>query len=464
MLLERGLFIFHRDYRIEDNIGLINACAKCKKLYTCFVFTPEQVGKQNQYRSKNAIQFMIESLDDLSKEISRHGGELMLFYGDYEKTIRQIITKLHIEALYWNKDYTPFAMKREQILMDLCKKANIEGQSFADYYLYEPGSVVSSSGTPFKKYTPFYHHVIHYAVEKPAYNCKTSSLCKGSAIDGRISVKQAFINFVSKMNPDIMIHGGRKLALDRLKMVGKTQRQYDTMRDYLEYETTFLSAYIKFGCVSVREVYHHIAKTFGKSSGIIRELIWREFFAHILYAYPDVLGQSYVEEYRKIKWRKSTRDFEKWKNGQTGFPIVDAGMRQLNATGYMHNRVRMMVASFLIKVLLLDWRLGEQYFAQQLTDYDIASNNGNWQGISGTGVDRKPYFRDMNPYIQSVKFDKDAVYIKRWVPELTEVAPADIHRWNETWNLEKYKSVDYPAPMTDYAEQKKKMMELYRNA
>jgi deoxyribodipyrimidine photo-lyase len=233
-------------------------------------------------------------------------------------------------------------------------------------------------------------------------------------------------------------------------------------RDLLTYQTTFLSASIKFGCVSVREVYHTFQKSYGHKSGIIRELIWREFFAHVLYAFPEVVGKSYQPRYRKIVWRKSTADFEKWKKGQTGFPIVDAGMRQMNETGYMHNRVRMIVASFLVKVLLLDWRWGEQYFSQQLTDIDIASNNGNWQGISGTGVDMKPYFRDMNPWIQSSKFDSEAEYIKKWVPELKEVPSSAIHKWDiEYMN---YKHIQYPKPMKNYQEQKEKMLEMYRDA
>jgi len=259
-----------------------------------------------------------------------------------------------------------------------------------------------------------------------------------------------------------LVRGGRTEGLLRLKNAAKTQESYETERDTLTYNTTFLSAYIKFGCVSIREVYHTFARAFGKKSGIIRELIWRDFFAHVLFHYPEVMNQSYQPRYRSLKWRKSESDFDAWKSGNTGFPVVDAGMRQLNQTGYMHNRVRMIVASFLVKVLLLDWRLGERYFAEKLTDYDIASNNGNWQGISGTGVDMKPYFRDMNPWIQSAKFDKNAEYVKKWIPELEPVSPRDIHLWFE--KHENYSSVSYPKPMVDYYEQKKKMLEMYSNA
>jgi deoxyribodipyrimidine photo-lyase len=196
----------------------------------------------------------------------------------------------------------------------------------------------------------------------------------------------------------------------------------------------------------------------------MRELIWREFFAHVLYGFPQVLDGSYIEKYRRIKWRNSSHFFERWKRGMTGFPIVDASMRQLNATGYMHNRGRMVVATFLTKTLLLNWRLGEMYFAHQLTDYDPASNNGNWQSIASTGVDGKPYFRDMNPWIQSAKFDADAEFIKKWVPELREVLPKDIHHWDSKFADYKGKVGGYPGPMVDYSEQKLAMIRLYREA
>jgi len=262
-------------------------------------------------------------------------------------------------------------------------------------------------------------------------------------------------------NANILVKGGRKEGIKRIKMALQQQCNYTVKRDTLSYTTTMLSAYIKFGCVSIREVYHSVKNKFSVKHGIIRELIWRDFFAHVLYNFPSVVGQSYIAKYRKIVWSNSISNYEKWKDGKTGFPVVDAGMRQLNETGYMHNRCRMICATFLIKVLLLDWRLGEQYFATKLTDYDIASNNGNWQGISGTGVDMKPYFRTMNPWIQSKKFDPDCEYIKTWVPELKDVEPKYIHSWYESWK--NHKNV-YIKPIADYKTQTEKMMNLYSKA
>ena len=461
-----GLFIFHRDFRLFDNTGLIKASRQCDKLYTCFIFTPEQVGKSNDYRSQNSIQFMIESLTELSSDISKQGGELMTFYGKQQVILRNLIQSLNINCVFFNKDYTPYAIERTNQTIGLCDKLLIECKTYSDYYLYEPGSIKtgsSQSGNAYKKYTPFYNAAIDLQVEPPKRN-KIFNLAKIPAYTSeyKISLKDAMNNF-TKINENILVHGGRTHGKNKLKMALREQVHYDDTRDFFINRTTFLSAYIKFGCLSIREVYHFFKKAFGLKHGLIRELLWREFFAHVLYAYPNVVGNSYQKIYKNLNWSRNMLYFDKWKNGQTGFPIVDACMRELNTTGYMHNRGRMTVASFLIKTLMIDWRWGEKYFAQKLTDYDLASNNGNWQGISGTGVDMKPYFRDMNPWIQSEKFDKLAEYIKKWVPELNDVAPQDIHKWDEMCETPKYKNINYPKPIVNYHQQKIKMLEFYKN-
>uniref|UniRef100_A0A6C0DB32 Photolyase/cryptochrome alpha/beta domain-containing protein n=1 Tax=viral metagenome TaxID=1070528 RepID=A0A6C0DB32_9ZZZZ len=462
MKIQNGLFIFHRDFRIIDNIGLIEASKKCDKLYTCFIFTPEQVSDVNKYKSDNAIQFMIESLVELNKDIHNHGGELMTFYGNQQTILKKLIKNLDINGVYFNKDYSPYSIERDEKTKELCESNDINCEMFSDYYLYEPGTIKSGKAA-YKKYTPFYTNVLHKVVDEPR-TAKINNFTKTTTKqDHHISLDQAFSRF-TKNNPEILVHGGRSLGVQRLKTAIREQKKYDEKRDFFIENTTFLSAYIKFGCVSIREVYHAFKKTYGLGHGLIRELIWREFFAHVLYAYPEVVGKSYQPRYQHIQWHNSTANLKKWQNGLTGFPIIDASMRQLNTIGYMHNRGRMTVASFLIKTLLMDWRLGEKYFAQKLTDYDIASNNGNWQGISGTGVDMKPYFRDMNPWIQQEKFDKNAEFIKKWIPELKDVEPADIHKWNTTNSEQKYKGVKYPKPIVDYFEQKTKMLSMYKNA
>ena len=459
----KGLFLFHRDLRVHDNVGLREAAAICDQLYTCFIFTPDQVGTANPYRSQTSIQFMIESLDELAAEIRTLGGNLGVFYGHQTQVLDDLITKHSIDYIACNKDYTPYALERDGATRDLCTKHHIPLATFADYYLFEPGTVLTGQKEAYKKYTPFYRAVLSRHVDAPRpFRGRLATFRPKSEF--AMNMADARAKFVrSNETVAMLVHGGRTLGTRRLAAAVREQAEYDKTRDYFARTTTHLSAYIKFGCVSIREVYHAFHKKYGPNHGLIRELIWREFFAHVLYAYPDVLGQSYQRNMRSIRWRTNANHLECWKEGRTGFPLVDACMRQLNATGYMHNRGRMLVASFLCKILLLDWRRGEQYFAQRLTDYDVASNNGNWQGISGTGVDRKPYFRDMNPWIQSAKFDPTTEFIKHWVPELKDVPPRDIHRWYETAATYRGK-VDYPPPIVDYAEQKRRMLAMYSAA
>jgi deoxyribodipyrimidine photo-lyase len=313
--------------------------------------------------------------------------------------------------------------------------------------------ILTLNGEPYKKFTPFYENVLTMPVLKPISGEHEGKLV---TLEGTITLAEAWKKMV-KPNPSIMVHGGRELGLKMMKNGVKSQKGYAITRDYLAQSTSGLSAYLKFGCISVREFYW----TFHKNKELIRQLIWRDYYAHVLYGFPSVLSGSYQPKYQNIHWRHSEVDFEKWKNGKTGFPVVDAGMRQLNATGYMHNRCRMVTATFLIKVLMIDWQLGEQYFAQKLTDYDPASNNGNWQGISGTGTDMKPYYRTMSPWIQSYKFDRECEYIKKWIPELVDVPPNDIHKWDMKWNM--YTSSGYPKPMVDFKEQTDKMMKMYKD-
>ena len=461
---DKGVFIFHRDFRLTDNIGLLNACSQCKELYLCFIFTPDQVGKTNSYRSLNAIQFMIESLEELSREIEKQGGELLIFYDKQLKVIEQFIEK-NIQAVFFNKDYTPYAVERDNESVELCKKNNIDCNMYADYYLLEPGTITSGSGKDvYKKYTPFYDAVVNIKINKPMREPIKNIVKKSSNMEKLITLEKAnklFINqnSSSKQNPNILVNGGRNEALNKLKLALTQQKEYDETRDYFMNNTTFLSAYIKFGCVSIREVYHSFKDKFGLRHGLIRELLWREFFAHILYAYPETMVSSY--KFKDINWRNSKIDYEKWCIGETGFPTIDAFMRQMNQTGFMHNRGRMAVANFLTKTLLLDWRLGAKYFAQKLTDYDVASNQGNWQSVASTGVYGGAYFRDMNPWIQSKKFDKEGEFIKKWIPELENVEARDIHKWDVACREPKYKDVKYNKPMVDYSEQKEKMLALY---
>jgi deoxyribodipyrimidine photo-lyase len=325
-----------------------------------------------------------------------------------------------------------------------------------DYYLHQPGTIVNGSGEPYQKFTPYYNTALKKKIESPAGPRKIHFKRSESHIPGKISLEQAFNKF-TKENPDILVHGGRPEAIKTLKTAVRTQTHYPKTHNELDKQTTQLSAYIKFGCISIREAY----KALHGKRDIIRQLIWRDFYANILYSFPHVLGHAMKQKYNKVHWHHNTNWFKAWCDGETGFPVVDAGMRQLNETGYMHNRARLIVASFLTKTLLIDWREGEEYFASKLTDYDPASNNGNWQWIASTGADSQPYFRIFNPWEQAKNFDPDCEYIKKWVPELADVPDKDILNWETEWN--KFKDIKYCKPIVDYKKQKDLALKMFGN-
>jgi deoxyribodipyrimidine photo-lyase len=459
--IKNSIFLFHRDLRLTDNIGFLETCDLTKQnIYPVFIFTPEQVTNKNKYKSDNAIEFMLDSLDELSGEISRMGGKLHIFYGNTVSILEQLIKEWHIDLVAFNRDYTPYATQRDQDISQMCVRRNMLCKTFVDYYLFEPGEIVNSQGRPFRIFTPFYDAEIHRAkeIKHPKSTRKYNGLTNGSS-SSLLSLKTIREKILPNENPNILVHGGRVAGIKCLKRALSNLGKYGKTRDYMILETSRLSAYLKFGCLSIREVFHAFVNKYGLKSEIIRELIWRDFFAHLLFFYPkESIGHSYDPKYRKIPWKHNVGAFQKWCKGLTGVPIVDAGMRELNATGYMHNRARMIVANFLTKTLLIDWRWGEQYFAQHLTDYDIASNTGNWQAIAGGGAYQTAYFRIMNPWIQSAKFDPDAEYIKKWIPELREVPTKDIHKWYTA--CENYKKI-YPKPIADYDIQKKIVLDMY---
>jgi len=455
---ENGLFIFRRDLRIVDNNGLNIAARKCKKLYTVFIFTPEQVSNQNKFKSDDAIQFMIESLQNLSQQIRQKGGHLVCFYGNNDKIVNDLIDDLNIDYLCFNLDYTPYAIERDMKLTQLCEKKGITIDYGTDYYLHEPGTIFNKTGTPYQKFTPYYDVASKKKVDPPAGLRKIQFASSSKHLQNTITLDDAFKRFVGKPNPDILVHGGRTNAIKQMKIASKNIAHYAQTRDELSKPTSQLSSYIKFGCVSIREVY----KAFRSKNDFIRQLFWREYYANILYSFPRVLGHALKPKYDKISWHHNSNWFKKWCDGETGFPVVDAGMRQLNTTGYMENRARLIVMSFLIKTLLIDWRHGEKYFATKLTDYDPASNNGNIQWLMGGGSDSMPFFRIFNPWSQQEEHDSSCEYIKKWVPELTSLEPKIIHNWETEWK--NYKDIKYPKPICEYNEQKDKCLKMYREA
>lgn len=453
--MSNGLFIFRRDLRTIDNTTLHFLSTICKQVYTIFIFTPEQVSSSNKYKSNNAVQFMIESLSDLESSISNQGGKLHLFYGSNEKIIRDCIHAYNIQVVGFNLDVTPYARKRDAEIVTLCDKLNVHCTYSQDYYLTHIGSVTNQSNSPYQKFTPYYETAKKQKVALPLkkHNLHLTNTYK--QVPNKISIAQAMSRFTS-INKDLLVHGGRENALHQMKQALQNTKQYAKTHNSLEKDTSLLSGYIKFGNISIREVYY----AFKSNHAFIRQLYWRDFYAQIMFYFPQVIGHSLKPNYNKLKWHHNPSWFKAWCQGMTGVPVVDAGMRQLNATGYMHNRARLLVASYLVKTLLIDWREGEEYFASKLIDYDPANNNGNWQWISGGGADSQPYFRIFNPYRQAIEYDADCKYIKTWIPELKDVVSKDIHTWDEKYAL--YKDISYPKPICNYDEQKAKALAMYK--
>jgi deoxyribodipyrimidine photo-lyase len=455
---ENGLFIFRRDLRLTDNNGLNLLNSKCKNIYTIFIFTPEQVGNVNKYKSDNAVQFMIKSLEDLAVSIGKMGGRLYTFYGHNDAVIADCIKAWNIDVVCFNLDITPYARERDFKIAQLCKKMETPLMYAYDYYLCEPGTIVNGSGESYQKFTPYYEKAKKMKVDAPA-GVRKLHLAKSSAhISNKITLEEAMKKFVGKENADILVHGGRQEAIKQMRVAAKNIAHYADTRNELAKPTSQLSAFLKFGNVSVREVY----KAFRSKHDFIRQLYWRDFYAQVLYSFPRVLGHSLKPKYDKIKWHHNERWFQAWCRGETGIPIVDASQRQLLQTGWTHNRGRMISSSILIKIFLIDWRKGERFYAEHLVDYDVASNNGGWQFSSGSGADSQPFFRYFNPYLQSENYDSDCEYIKRWIPELKDIPSKDIHNWENTWM--NYKDTGYPKPIVNYAEQKEISIQMYKDA
>ena len=447
-----SLYIFTRDLRVNDNSALIEANKNSTRIAPIFVFTPEQVDK-NKYKSSNAIQFMVESLHDLNKQLNNG---LSLFYGEHNNIVDQLLKRVKFKQVYITKDYTPYAKKREDALKQVCDKHKVEFCCIDDYCLNVPGTILTKTGTPYQKYTPYYRSALKV---EPRKIIELKKLKKRLKLKSNYNFKKAGTLFTQ--NNDINMFGGREYGLKQLALL-KDQKDYGKTRNDLELQTSNLSAYIKFGNVSIREVYWKVRSMFGKNHPIIAQLIWHDFYYQIGVAFPRVFGSSLKEKYDKIVWSDDKSTLKAWQTGRTGYPVVDAAMTQLNETGYMHNRGRLIVASFLVKTLLHSWQDGEQYFAQQLSDYDPLVNNGNWQWIYG-GADSQPYFRIFNPWLQSGKFDPKGTYIKKWLPQLSSVPAKQLHEWFKYCDEYKGK-IDYPAPIVDYKKAKDKVLKAIKKA
>ena len=452
VVFNKSLFIFRRDLRLDDNSALLSALNASREVLPCFIFDPRQVEK-HRYFSANALQFMIASLLELAGELRARGGKLYFFFGKAEDVAAALIKKEGIDALYVNADYTPFSRGRDEALSIVAAARGARFFSMADALLVDPLELRKKGGGVYSIFTPFFKAASKLQVQRPKKNHFTNYR-RGAAAIREIENPAEYL---PPRNPAIFRKGGRKEGLAILSSIGRL-KGYEEERNLPALSgTSGLSAHNKFGTVSIREVYHCAAKKLGGGHSWLRQLYWRDFFSHVAYHFPHVFEGAFHRKYDALAWRNDSRRFKAWREGRTGFPLVDAGMRELNATGFMHNRVRMVTASFLVKDLHIDWRRGERYFAQRLVDYDPAVNNGNWQWAASTGCDAQPYFRIFNPRLQQKRFDAECVYIKKWVPELRDFSAREIHHWGEGGGSK----AGYPRPIVDHLEEKEIAEEMY---
>ncbi len=449
---KRSIMLFHRDLRLEDNTALVQAVAQSQEVMLVFIFDRMQVGTVNEYRSSNALEFMVASLEDLAGQVHEKGGKLFFFHGHTQEIIKRLVKEQQIDAVFSNRDYTPFARKRDADLQKQVEHAGATWISCDDALLCSPDKLFTGKGTPYTIYTAFLKKAWELGVQEPK-KIGQALFFKGHITDEvqLSSIKRELII----PNSDLFQVGGTHAAHKILSTIGAF-KNYTDSRNIPSLKTTGLSAHNKFGTVSIRQVYAACKKE-RVDKQLIMELYWRDFFTYIGYHNPTVFGHAFVKKYDHIAWSHNKSWFERWCEGTTGFPIVDAGMRQLNATGFMHNRIRMVVASFLTKDMLIDWRWGERYFAQKLTDYDPCVNNGNWQWSASTGADAQPYFRIFSPWLQQKRFDPECIYIKRWIPELEDLSIKPIEQWYKATQSHK----GYPVPMFDHGDQSKKAKLLF---
>lgn len=465
---KNSIFIHRRDLRLQDNAAFLEALKNSEKVHGIFIIDEMQVGDKNSYRSSKQVRFMAESLEDLREQYKQYGAEISFFYGKTLDILKEILksSSSEIEAVFINADYTPFAKKRDEEILKLCSKFGKDFHSFHDILLTgDPQNTLKDDGKPYTVFTPYWKKARSLEISKPQI---IKGALKEKIENGALALKrlpgsishEEFINIFSKFPKEkqVYIYGGRKSALEILKKI-KDQIKYGSKRDQLVYSTSHLSPYIKFGSLSIREVYHAMITMLGEGSPLVRQLFWHDFYTSILHHFPYTLEESYDKKHNKLFWNESEKDFRVWAEGRTGFPIVDAGIRELLATGYMHNRARLIVGSFLTKDLHIYWKKGEQFFAQHLIDYDPAINNGNWQWVASTGVDPVPYFRIFNPWLQAKKFDSQAEYIKKWIPELRSLSADEIHTYFK--RKEPFSDSNYPLPMVDHKTEAQKIKAKY---
>ena len=429
-----SIFWFRRDLRLDDNVGFLAALKGDFPVLPLFIFDKDILDKLPEDDAR--VSFIFEMLQKMRGELQeKHESSLALYHGKPELIFRNLIKEYEIQAVYTNHDYEPYAKKRDTEISDLLSEKGIDLLTFKDQVIFEKNEVVKADGEPYVVYTPYKnrwksvfnseeHMQIHYTSQFLDNLYKNTRLANLSL--GDMGFKNSSIEVPEYTVTPTLIDN------------------YEKTRNFPAKEngTSRLGPHLRFGTVSVRKM---MKKAIAEENEVFwSELIWREFFMQILWHFPHTVSKSFRPKYDRIEWRNNEAEFQKWKKGETGYAFVDAGMRELNTTGFMHNRVRMLVASFLCKHLLIDWRWGEAYFAEKLLDYDMSANVGNWQWAAGSGVDAAPYFRIFNPITQIDKFDKQKKYINKWVPDLQELT--------------------YPEKMVDHKMARERCLKIYKEA
>lgn len=398
-------FWFRRDLRLSDNTALFQALSENQQVIPIFIFDSNIIEELPENDAR--ISFIYKQLQAINEELNKVGSSLLVLKGNPKEIWQKIMSEYEVKNIYFNKDYEPYAIKRDTEISTLAKANNITVFNYKDQVIFEENDILKDNETPYTIYTPYKNKWL---------KAFSSTLCEVKKSENYLTnLANKHFEFPSLAALSF------KLSSKKVKPYSLTNLEsYEAERNFPAIDSTsYLSPHLRFGTISIREV---INNTKHQSEIFLNELIWREFFMQILFHFPHVVNQSFKSKYDQINWRNNKEEFLLWRKGKTGYPIVDAGMRQLNETGYMHNRVRMVVASFLCKHLLIDWRWGEAYFAKKLLDYDLAANNGNWQWAAGTGCDAAPYFRVFNPYEQVKKFDPKLKYTSKWVKDLNELS------------------------------------------
>lgn len=423
-----NIFWFRRDLRLTDNKALYHALSNNKPVLPVFLFDTNitDLLPHDDHR----ITFIYNTLLNINQELTKAGSSILIIKGEPVQVFNDLISQYSISEVYFNDDYEPYAIKRDNEITKLLEQHKIFVNRYNDHLIFSPGSVLKDNGDIYKVYTPFMRRW------KSLFDRDLTNQFKSEELLNNFVKKRFGIPTLKRIG-----FSERVFNIPGFRLDDDTLQQYEQSRNRPDMDkTTKLSPHLRFGTVSIR---HVVSRAILKSEFFLNELIWREFFAHILYFYPKVETENFKKGLDLFPWQNNIEYINRWMAGTTGVPLVDAGIRQLLETGIMHNRVRMVAASFLVKHLLTDWRIGEAFFAKHLTDYELSSNNGNWQWVAGTGSDASPFFRIFNPYIQQKRFDPEMIYIKRWVKEVGTSA--------------------YPHPIVDHKEARVLVLDALKN-